>query len=88
MVNYILDIPRLSGNETATIMAWWIIRQKKSLETSAEELANSYMLASTVSTRMPATMARMEGFQFEEALTGFKWMGNRASQLMALGHKV
>jgi len=77
-----------TGNETASIIAWWIVRRLKTVETSEEELANCYMLTSTVSTRMPATMARMEGFQFEETLTGFKWMGNRASQLADLGHKV
>jgi len=77
-----------TGNETASILAWWIIRHLNLLETSAEELANCYMLTSTVSTRMPETMARLEGFQFEETLTGFKWMGNRSSQLMDLGHKV
>jgi len=77
-----------TGNETATILAWWIIRQMKSSEASVEELPNCYILTSTVSTRMPATMARMEGFQFEETLTGFKWMGNRAAQLAEMGHKV
>ena len=60
----------------------------KSSETLASELPNCFMLTSTVSTRMPATMARLEGFKFEETLTGFKWMGNRASQLMESGHKV
>lgn len=27
-------------------------------------------------------MAKKEGFQFEDTLTGFKWMGNRADQLI------
>ena len=60
----------------------------KSSEESSAELENCFMLASTVSTRMPETMAKTEGFQFEETLTGFKWMGNRASQLAEMGHKV
>jgi len=77
-----------TGNETASILAWWIIRRMKSSEESSAEMENCFMLASTVSTRMPETMAKTEGFQFEETLTGFKWMGNRASQLAEMGHKV
>lgn len=29
-----------------------------------------------------------EGFHFEETLTGFKWMGNRALDLRAAGYSV
>ena len=69
-------------------MAWWILRQRKSTEEGVAELSNCYMLASTVSTRMPATMAKMEGFHFEETLTGFKWMAHRTATLAEAGHKV
>ena len=57
------------------------------------------MVASTVSSKMVESMARAEGFKFEECLTGdctthnlfqvliffagFKWIGNTASQLEA-----
>jgi len=77
-----------TGNETASIFAWWIVKNMKSTEKGVEELPNCYILSSTVSTRLPATIARMEGLQFEETLTGFKWMGNRATQLDEMGHKV
>jgi phosphoglucomutase len=33
-------------------------------------------------------MADVEGFRFEETLTGFKWLGNRARQLEAEGFTV
>jgi phosphoglucomutase/phosphopentomutase len=33
-------------------------------------------------------MALSEGFIFEETLTGFKWMGNRAQELRAEGVNV
>lgn len=33
------------------------------------------MLASTVSSKMLAIVAKKEGFQFRETLTGFKWAG-------------
>ena len=82
------SIFKLKGNETASIFAWWIVKNMKSTENGVKELSNSYILSSTVSTRLPATIARMEGLQFEETLTGFKWMGNRATQLAEMGHKV
>ncbi|CAE7901391.1 PGM2 [Symbiodinium sp. KB8] len=46
------------------------------------------MLASTVSSKMIGAMARANGFHFEETLTGFKWMGNRAAALQAEGKTV
>eukprot|EP00884_Botryococcus_braunii_P014827 jgi/Botrbrau1/23345/Bobra.0051s0005.1 len=46
------------------------------------------MLASTVSSRMLSRMATAEGFHFEETLTGFKWLGNRALELDAQGYEV
>jgi len=32
-------------------------------------------------------MAEVEGFHFEEVLTGFKWIGNKAIELDANGYK-
>ena len=47
-----------------------------------------YMLASTVSSKLLHSMATVEGFHFEETLTGFKWMGNRTHSLLQEGKKV
>ncbi|KAI1887651.1 hypothetical protein AGOR_G00192510 [Albula goreensis] len=47
-----------------------------------------YMLASTVSSKILRAIALKEGFHFEETLTGFKWMGNRAKQLLDQGKMV
>lgn len=33
-------------------------------------------------------MAKKEGFNYEETLTGFKWMGNRTQELRKLGKTV
>ena len=52
------------------------------------ELSNCYMLSSTVSSRILATMAKIEGFHFEETLTGFKWMAHRTAQLVEAEQKV
>lgn len=44
------------------------------------------MLASTVSTQMLQAMAAVEGFHYEETLTGFKWLGNQALVLQSRGY--
>lgn len=36
------------------------------------------LLASTVSSKMLKRIGEIEGFHFEESLTGFKWLGNIA----------
>lgn len=46
------------------------------------------VLNSTVSTGMLEKMATAKGIQFEEALTGFKWMGNIARRLEGEGYNV
>jgi phosphomannomutase len=46
------------------------------------------MLASTVSSKILEKMAKMEGFEFEETLTGFKWLGNKALELEKHGTHV
>lgn len=51
-------------------------------------LKDTYMLSSTVSSKILRAIALKEGFHFEETLTGFKWMGNRAKQLIDQGKTV
>jgi phosphoglucomutase len=46
------------------------------------------MLASTVSSRSLAALAKKEGFHFTETLTGFKWLGNVARDLDKQGYNV
>jgi phosphoglucomutase len=46
------------------------------------------MVASTVSSKFLARMAEVEGFTFEESLTGFKWIGNTAMRLESEGKQV
>ncbi|OBZ85290.1 Phosphoglucomutase-2 [Choanephora cucurbitarum] len=46
------------------------------------------MVASTVSSKFLARMAEVEGFIFEDALTGFKWIGNTAMRLEQEGKRV
>jgi phosphomannomutase len=55
---------------------------------SALRFVQVYMVASTVSFKMIAAMARKEGFHFVETLTGFKWIGNKAADLRKEGNTV
>ncbi|KAL7331662.1 hypothetical protein PS15p_203826 [Mucor circinelloides] len=48
---------------------------------SGQRPENLAMVASTVSSKFLARMAEVEGFRFEESLTGFKWIGNTAMRL-------
>jgi phosphomannomutase len=45
------------------------------------------MCASIVSSRLLSEMARVEGFHYEDTLTGFKWIGSRASTLNQSNYK-
>ncbi|KAJ8468624.1 hypothetical protein ONZ45_g17180 [Pleurotus djamor] len=46
------------------------------------------MVASTVSSKMIEAMAHVEGFKFVECLTGFKFIGNTALNLVEQGYEV
>ena len=74
-----------TGNEIAALLAWWTWSQRGE---DCPPPDQCYMLASTVSSKMIGAMARANGFHFEETLTGFKWMGNRAAALQAEGKTV
>lgn len=76
-----------SGNELGALLGWWMIHNYQVLHPDVD-LSNIYTLASTVSSKILASMAKKEGFNFEETLTGFKWMGNKAIDLMAEGKTV
>ncbi|KAL3880512.1 hypothetical protein ACJMK2_032746 [Sinanodonta woodiana] len=69
-----------TGNEIGALLGWWswYTFHQKNPNIPASDV---YMLASTVSSKILHTIAQKEGFHFEETLTGFKWMGNKADQL-------
>lgn len=76
-----------SGNELGSLFGWWSVQCIKERNPNIK-LSDCYMLASTVSSKMLRTMSRVDGFNFEETLTGFKWMGNRSVELLAQGKEV
>ncbi len=69
------DWVMLTGNEIAAVFAEWTWMKER--EKNPNVPASKYvMVASTVSSKHLRAMARKEGFQFRETLTGFKWIGN------------
>ncbi|KAI5625637.1 glucose 1,6-bisphosphate synthase [Silurus asotus] len=77
-----------TGNELAALLGWWMLFNWKETHPDPAEIKNVYMLATAVSSRILKTMAEMEGFQFEETLPGFKWIGNKIHELAKTGKEV
>jgi phosphomannomutase len=78
-----------TGNETAILLAWWqLVKKSGGTDFAGADLSGCAMVGSTVSTHFLATMAKADGFDYHETLTGFKWMGNRAVELAAGGKDV
>ncbi|TFK14837.1 T-cell leukemia homeobox protein 3 [Platysternon megacephalum] len=77
-----------SGNELGALLGWWIFTCWKNQNQDPTAIKDVYMLSSTVSSKILRAIALKEGFHFEETLTGFKWMGNRAKQLTDQGKTV
>lgn len=76
-----------NGNELGALLGWWAIQYYKD-KYPEKDLKNCYLMASTVSSKMLRSMSRADGFNFEETLTGFKWMGNRSVELINDGKEV
>lgn len=74
-----------TGNQIGTILGGATLER---LKISGEPIDKVAMLASTVSSKFLAKLAEVNGFLFEETLTGFKWIGNRAQELENQGYNV
>ncbi|XP_041052161.1 phosphoglucomutase-2 isoform X2 [Carcharodon carcharias] len=77
-----------SGNELGALLGWWNFTCWKKQNPESSCLKKAYMLSSTVSSKILRAIALKEGFHFEETLTGFKWMGNKAKELIDKGNTV
>lgn len=76
-----------SGNDIGLLLAHWVwtnFRQRRP-EVPPQRCV---MLASAVSSAALGAMAAAEGFDFEQTLTGFKWLGNIARRREAAGDTV
>uniref|UniRef100_A0A1A9WEI5 Phosphoglucomutase-2 n=1 Tax=Glossina brevipalpis TaxID=37001 RepID=A0A1A9WEI5_9MUSC len=69
------------GNELGALLGWWSITNYKALHPEVD-MDKCYVIASTVSSKILLAIGKKEGLHFIETLTGFKWMGNLAIELM------
>ena len=77
----------LSGNEIGALLGWWLWHNFKENNKNVDP-KDVYMLYSTVSSNILNAIAQIEGFNCEDTLTGFKWMGNKADELIKQGKTV
>ncbi|CAB9529585.1 Glucose 1,6-bisphosphate synthase [Seminavis robusta] len=70
-----------TGDQIGSMLGCWLYEQVG--KPSGKRVS---MCASTVSSKMLAEIARVEGFYFEDTLTGFKWIGSRAEELNREGY--
>jgi phosphoglucomutase/phosphoglucomutase/phosphopentomutase len=71
-----------TGDQIGSMLGLWI------WETIGERSEKPVaMCASTVSSKLLETIAKKEGFHFEDTLTGFKWIGSRANELRQEGYR-
>ena len=57
------------------------------MKDSSDDTRPISMCASTVSSQMLRQIAKVEGFHFEDTLTGFKWIGSKAASLNSSGYR-
>mmetsp|Transcript_8352 Transcript_8352/g.11229 ORF Transcript_8352/g.11229 Transcript_8352/m.11229 type:complete len:614 (+) Transcript_8352:64-1905(+) len=73
-----------TGDELGGIFGAWIWERYRESASSPSEYA---VIATAVSSRLLQRIAEVEGIQYHETLTGFKYLGNKARTLLDEGHK-
>ncbi|KAG2075916.1 hypothetical protein BDR04DRAFT_1133082 [Suillus decipiens] len=74
-----------TGDQLGTLFAYHVFEIYKA---SSKPIGKLAMVASTVSSKMIEAMAQIEGFHFVDCLTGFKFIGNTALNLVQAGYEV
>jgi phosphomannomutase len=77
-----------TGNEIGAILGWWALDNYKMKKKDQFDGSKVHMISTAVSSKILKSMADIEGFQFQETLTGFKWMGNISHDLIERGEEV
>lgn len=75
---------QLTGNQVGTLLGHYLLTGSPaslSEATPVENAAKKLVIASIVSSPMLGAIARALGVRYEETLTGFKWIANRAMEL-------
>uniref|UniRef100_A0A7S3KVY3 Uncharacterized protein n=1 Tax=Amphora coffeiformis TaxID=265554 RepID=A0A7S3KVY3_9STRA len=73
-----------TGDQIGVMLGHWLWMQAKD---SSDDTRPISMCASTVSSHMLRQIAKVEGFHFEDTLTGFKWIGSRAASLNSSSYR-
>lgn len=76
-----------TGNEIGALMGWWAVHCFKTFNPDLFPASKCYLISSAVSSSILRHIAAKEGMQFEDTLTGFKWMGSRAQELQLKGFR-
>ncbi|KAK2794204.1 Phosphoglucomutase-3 [Onygenales sp. PD_10] len=76
---------KLTGDQVGVLLASYMLDTMKAQGKMGKKTA---MLSTAVSTSMLSKMGEIEGFYFQETLTGFKWLGNVAKKLESEGYDV
>ncbi|KAK6460445.1 Phosphoglucomutase/phosphomannomutase [Scheffersomyces coipomensis] len=76
---------QLTGNEIGFLFALYYVEE---IIPKHAKFENTYFLNSTVSSQILSSMAEKHGFHFQDTLTGFKWIGNKAIDLKKEGYYV
>eukprot|EP01097_Dermamoeba_algensis_P010286 TRINITY_DN752_c0_g1_i1.p1 TRINITY_DN752_c0_g1~~TRINITY_DN752_c0_g1_i1.p1 ORF type:complete len:315 (-),score=90.65 TRINITY_DN752_c0_g1_i1:73-1017(-) len=74
-----------NGNEIGILLASWSWEQYHKHNPKVDP-GKCVVINSTVSSKMLKALANKEGLIYEETLTGFKWMGNRAHDWIQKGY--
>jgi phosphomannomutase len=72
---------QLTGNEVGVLLGHYLLTQEK------DRGPNRLVLVSIVSSPLLGVIAKALGVAYEETLTGFKWIANRAMELEATAGK-
>ena len=72
------------GDELGVLLGYHLWKK----QTKAARKENPLMITSAVSSQMLQTIGHIEGFDVDETLTGFKWIGNSALQAKQAGRTV
>ncbi|KAF5108273.1 hypothetical protein DV453_002403 [Geotrichum candidum] len=76
---------QITGNQLGALFAENAVNN---YEAAGGDFSKLALLNSTVSSQLIASMANVRGFHYEDTLTGFKWIGNRAIDLEKEGFNV
>ncbi len=75
---------QLTGNQVGTLLGHYLLTTSPAClsdKTTVENADKKVVIASIVSSPMLGAIARELGVRYEETLTGFKWIANRAMEL-------